>query len=115
MNIFNIELDENGQVSCLDEHGNRICLQLPVTPDSKNTVNGEPLHDTDAAEYAKAIDEHFGKGDKTLARLCYAGGRAYESYTQQGDTFITDNGDEFVEHRYSDFYNVEVYAKKENF
>ena len=112
MKLFNIELEE-GQVNCLDEHGNRICLQLPVTPDSKNTVNGEPLHD--AAEYAQLIDEHFGKGDKTLARLCYAGGRIYESYTQQGNIFITDNGDEFVEHRYSDFYNVELYVKKENF
>ena len=113
MKLFNIELDEFGQVSCLDEQGNRIYLQLPVTPDSENTVNGEPLHDV--AEYAKAIDEHFGKGDKTLARLCYAGGRIYESYTQQGNIFITDNGDEFETHRYSDFYNVEVYAKKENF
>ena len=112
MKLFNIELDEHGQVSCLDEHGNRICLQLPVTPDSENTVNGEPLHDTDAAEYAKTIDEHFGKGCKTLARLCYAGGRAYESYVQCGDTLITDNGDEFETHRYSDYYNVEVYTKK---
>ena len=110
MKLFNIELDENGQVSCLDEHGNRICLQLPVTPDSSNTINGEPLHD--AAEYATVIDTYFGKGDKTLARLCYAGGRIYESYTQCGNTFITDNGDEFEEHRYADFYNVEVYTKK---
>ena len=113
MKLFNIELDENGQVTCQDEHGNRIHLQLPITPDSENTVNGEPLHD--AAEYAKVIDEHFGKGDKTLARLCFAGGRAYESYTQQGDTFITDNGDEFVEHPYSDYYNVEAYERKKYF
>ena len=109
MKLFNIELDENG-VTCLDEHGNRIHLQLPVTPDSSNTVNGEPLR-----EAAKVIDEHFGKGDKTLARLCYAGGRIYESYTQCGDTFITDNGDEFEEHRYAAYYNVELYVKKENF
>ena len=110
MKLFNIELDEHGQVSCLDEHGNRICLQLPVTPDSSNTINGEPLHD--AAEYATVIDEHFGKGDKTLARLCFAGGRAYDSYTQQGDTYVTHNGGEFVEHRYAAYYNVELYDKK---
>ena len=113
MKLFNIELDENGQVSCLDEHGNRIHLQMPITPDSMNTINGVPLHD--AAEYAQLIDEHFGKGDKTLARLCYAGGQVYESYTQEGNTFVTDNGDEFVEHPYSDYYNVEAYERKKYF
>ena len=111
MKLFNIELDEFGQVTCTDEQGNSLFLQMPVTPDSQNTINGEPLDDT--YEYAKAIDEYFGKGDRTLARLCYAGGRVYDSYTQEGYTFITDNGDEFVESRYSNYYNVECYVKKE--
>ena len=113
MKLFNIELDENGQVTCTDEHGNSLFLQMPITPDSKNTINGETLHDPDT--YVTVIDAHFGKGDRTLARLCYAGGRAYESYTVDGNTFITDNGGVFVEHPYSDFYNVELYVKKENF
>ena len=113
MKLFNIELDENGQVTCLDESGNRICLQMPITPDSSSTINGVPLHDTNT--YVTVIDAHFGRGDRTLARLCYAGGQVYESYTVDGNTFITDNGDAFVEHRYSDFYNVELYVKKENF
>lgn len=110
MKLFNIELDEFGQVICTDEHGNSLFLQMPVTPDSQNTINGEPLGDT--YEYTKALDEYFGKGDRTLARLCYAGGQVYESYTVDGNTYITDNGDEFVEHPYSDYYNVEVYERK---
>ena len=113
MKLFNIELDEYGQVTCTDEHGNSLFLQMPITPDSKNTINDEPLHDPDM--YATVIDAYFGKGDRTLARLCYAGGRAYESYTQDGNIFITDNGDEFVEHPYSDFYNVEAYERKKYF
>ena len=115
MKLFNIELDEFGQVTCTDENSNRIFLQMPVTPDSQNTINGEPLHYLDTYEYTKALDEYFGKGDRTLARLCYAGGQVYESYTVGGNTYITDNGDELVEHPYSDFYNVEVYVKKEYF
>ena len=110
MKLFNIELDEYGQVNCLDKQGNRICKQMPITADSVNTINGEPLHDPDT--YAKALDEYFGKGDRTLARLCYAGGQLYESYKREGNTFITDNGDEFEEHPYSEFYNVELYTKK---
>ena len=113
MKLFNIELDEFGQITCTDEHGNSLFLQMPCTADSQNTINGVPLHDPDM--YATVVDAYFGKGDRTLARLCYAGGRAYESYTRCEDIFITDNGDEFVEHPYSDFYNVEVYVKKEPF
>lgn len=112
MNLFNIELDEYGQVTCVDEVGNRIFIQMPVTSESQNTINGEPLHDT--YEYSRAIDEYFGGGDRTLARLCYAGGQAYESYTKVGDTYITDNGDEFVKSRYSNHYNVEAYVRKEH-
>ena len=111
MKLFNIELDEYGQVTCTDEHGNNIFLQMPITPDSQNTINDEPLYDT--YEYTKAIDEYFGKGDRTLARLCYAGAQVYGSYTVEGNTYITDNGEEFVEHPYSDYYNVELYTKKE--
>ena len=110
MKLFSIELDEFGQVTCTDEQGNSLFLQMPVTPDSQNTINGEPLDDT--YEYTKALDEYFGKGDRTLARLCYAGGRVYESYTVNGSTYITNDGDEFVEHPYSDYYNVEMYERK---
>ena len=113
MKLFNIELDEFGQITCTDEHGNSLFLQMPCTADSQNTINGEPLDDT--YEYTKALDEYFGKGDRTLARLCYAGGQVYESYAWCGNTYITDNGDEFVEHPYSDYYNVELYVKKEYF
>ena len=113
MKLFNIELDEYGQVTCKDECGNSIFLQMPVTPDSQTTINDEPLYDT--YEYTKVIDEYFGKGDRTLARLCYAGGKVYESYTVDGNTYITDNGDEFVEHPCSDYYHVELYARKEYF
>lgn len=111
MKLFNIELDEYGQVTCTDEHSNSIFLQMPVTPDSQNTINDEPLYDT--YEYTKVIDKHFGKGDRTLARLCYAGGQVYESYTVDGNTYITDNGDEFVKHPYCNYYNVELYTRKE--
>ena len=112
MKLFNIELDENGQINCTDENGNSLFLQMPITPDSQNTINGEPLHDT--YEYAKVIDKYFGKGDRTLARLCYAGGQVYESYTVDGNTYITDNGDEFVEHPFSAYYNVELYIRQSN-
>jgi len=115
MKLFDIELDEFGQVICTDEHGNSLFLQMPVTPDSQNYINDEPLALDDTYEYTKALDEYFGKGDRTLARLCYAGGQVYESYTVDGHTYITDNGDEFVEHPYTDYYHVEMYERKEDF
>ena len=114
MQLSYITLDEIGQVTCQDENGNSLFLQMPVTPDSQNYINGEPLDVDTAKEYQVFIDEHFGKGDRTLARLCYAGGKEYESYTTNGNTYITNNGDEFVEHPYAEFYNVELYTKTLN-
>ena len=115
MQLSYITLDENGQVTCHDENGNELSLQLPITTDSQNYINGEPLDTDTAKECQVVIDEHFGKGDRTLARLCYAGGKGYESYTTLGNTYITNDGDEFVEHPYAEFYNVELYVKKETF
>ena len=113
MQLSYITLDETGQVTCRDENGNELFLQLPVTSDSQNFVNGEPL-DVDAAKGCQEIiDEHFGNGDRTLARLCYAGGKEYESYTVENGVYTTDTGDDFVEHPYSDYFNVELYARKE--
>ena len=110
MQLSYITLDDNGQVTCRDDNDNELYLQLPITPDSQNFVNGEPLDVDVAKEYQEIIDEHFGKGDRTLARLCYAGGKEYVSYTTNSNTYITDDGDEFVEHSYADYYNVELYT-----
>ena len=113
MQLSYITLDENGQVTCTDENGNELFLQLPITPDSQNYINGGPLDIDPAKDYQAAIDEHFGNGDRTLARLCYAGGKEYESYTVENGVYTTDTGDEFVEHTYADYYNVELYTRKE--
>lgn len=110
MKLNNIQLDKFGQVTCQDENGDTIFMQMPVTPDGVYTINGEPLDNPH--KYAAIIDNHFGGGDQTLARLCYAGGKVYESYTGEGDTLITNDGDEFVPHPYSTYYGVELYAKK---
>ena len=82
MQLSFITLNEYGQVTCTDETGYELFLQLPITC------------------------------DRTLAHLCYAGGKEYKSYTTNGDTYITDTGDEFVEHPYAEYLNVEVYTKK---
>lgn len=112
MKLSSITLDKNGAVTC-DHNGNKLYLQLPHTPDSRHFINVEPLTDGD---YIKALqdylDNHFGKGDRTLARLCYAGGQAYPDYIITDDnTLVTENGDEFELHRLSDYYNVEIYQK----
>lgn len=111
MQILNITIDELG-VTC-NHHANKIYLQLPNTPDSRHFINGEPLTDKAYIKHlADYFDNHFGKGDRTLARLCYAGGQAYQSYIiTDDDTFVTENGDEFVEHLLSNCYNVELYSK----
>ena len=113
MQLSYITLGENGQATCQDENDNELFLQLPITPDSQNYINGEPLDIDAVKDYQEIIDEHFGNGDRTLARLCYAGGKEYESYTTNGNTYITNNGDEFVEHPYAEFYNVELYTRNE--
>ena len=102
---------EPGHITCTDENGNELLLQLPITPDSQNCINGEPLDNETAKSYQKMLDEHFGKGDRTLARLCYAGGKEYESYTEENGVYITDTGESFVEGAASDYYNVEYYAR----
>ena len=79
MQLSYITLGETGQVTCHDENGNELFLQLPITPDSQNYINGEPLDMGTAKECQGISDEHFGNGDRTLARLCYAGGKEYES------------------------------------
>ena len=111
MQLSYITLAENGQVTCFDENSNELSLQLPIAPDSQNYINGEPLDVATAKDYQAAIDEHFGKGDRTLARLCYAGGKEYERYTVEKGGYTTDTGDAFVEHPYADYYNVELYAE----
>ena len=113
MQLSYITLGETGQVTCHDENGNELFLQLPITPDSQNYINGEPLDMGTAKECQGISDEHFGNGDRTLARLCYAGGKEYESYTVENGVYTTDTGDDFVEHPYSDYFNVELYARKE--
>ena len=112
MQLSYITLAENGQVTCHDENGNELSLQLPIAPDSQNYINGEPLDVATAKDYQAAIDEHFGNGDRTLARLCYAGGKEYESYTVENGVYTTDTGDAFVEHPYADYYNVELYTNQ---
>lgn len=113
MELSYIILDEIGQVTCTDENGNELFLQLPITPDSQNYINREPLDNETAKYYQAIIDEHFGKGDRTLARLCYAGGKEYESYTVENGVYTTDTGEEFVESDASRYYNVEYYTRFE--
>lgn len=112
MKLSNIKLDEFGQVTCTDSNGNEIFLQLPLSPDSQNTINDEQLDNDTAREYQAIIDKHFGGDDRTLARLCYAGGQVYKSYTEKDGVYTTDDGDEFVESRYADIYNIEAYERK---
>ena len=114
MKLSYITLDELGQVTCMDENGNELFLQLPITPDSQNYINREPLDNETAKDYQKIIDEYFGKGDRTLARLCYAGGKEYKNYTKENVVYTTDTGEEFVESDAGQYYNVEHYVKIDN-
>lgn len=124
MALLKFYLNEFG-VEASDENGKQVYLQLPVTPDSQNSVEGKPIDMQTAKEYQALCDEHFGQGDRTLARLCYAGGKIYDRYevvrkTAPDSVFgvqvwvaYYDNDemvDEFVEHPYSDYYNVEMYT-----
>lgn len=111
MKLRNILLDECGQVTTTDNKGNVIFLQMPLTSESQNMINGLPLSDDNAIAYAKLVDDYYGQGDITLARLCYAGGIRYESYAYDGDTIITNTGDTFRESPFSQYYNVELYEK----
>ncbi|MPW51692.1 hypothetical protein [Moraxella catarrhalis] len=112
MKLSNIKINEFG-VTANTEAGDELYLQLPHTPDSQHAINHEPLDDDDdfVKEVQEICDEYFGKGDRTLARLSYAGGQAYDSYTEEDGVYTTNTGDQFVEHSYADYYNVEVYCK----
>lgn len=111
MKLSNIKINEFG-VTANTEAGDELYLQLPHTPDSQHAINHEPLDDTDFVKKAQAVcDEEFGKGDRTLARLSYAGGQVYDSYTEKNGVYTTNTGDQFVEHSYADYYNVEVYCR----
>lgn len=113
--------------------GGELVLQLPITGDSVNTLDGVEIDYDTARGYEKYLDEYFGQGDRTLARLCYAGGMVYESYTVANETsselvvdnetgnvvevsntqtvYTTDNGDKFVEHELASYYNKEIYKQ----
>ena len=111
MKLLNIKINEFA-VTANTEAGDELYLQLPHTPDSQHSINHEPLDDDDFVKEVQEIcDEYFGKGDRTLARLSYAGGHAQDSYAEEDGVYTTNTGDQFVEHSYADYYNVEVYCK----